>query len=315
MNAATQRHDWPACLHVLERGWVSSNNILFLGERDAVLVDTGYGRHAPQTLALLERVLQGRALDRVVNTHTHSDHIGGNAALKRAWPRLHVTIPEGESQAVREWDEAALLLTPLGQECERFGFDATFTHGDLFDLGDLQWRAIGSPGHDMDSLVLYCEQERILISADALWENGFGVLFPEFTGEAPSGAGCAAQRATLDAIAALEVDWVIPGHGSPFTDMQGALKRAYGRLDSLASDPVRNARNAAKVALAFVLMIEGRILLADVPRRVAAMSFVQRLNREFLRIDDGALAEYLVAELEKSRAARREGEWLAVAQA
>jgi glyoxylase-like metal-dependent hydrolase (beta-lactamase superfamily II) len=305
----------PTALRVLERGWVSSNNIVFLGARETAVVDTGYGRHADQTVALVRQALGARKLNRIVNTHTHSDHIGGNAALKRAWPEARVSIPAGEAKAVGEWDEVSLLLETMGQECERFAFDATFAAGDTLTLGDLQWRALGSPGHDMESLVLYCARERILISADALWENGFGILFPGFTGELAADAAIAAQRATLGMLADLAVDWVIPGHGPPFTDIRAALARAHGRLDYLAADPLRSARNAAKVALSFLLMIEGRMPLADLPRRLAAMTLVRGINEMHFRLDDAAMADYLVAELEKSRAARREDGWLVAAQA
>ena len=301
---------WPAAMHALERGWVSSNNIVFLGRDETAVVDTGYVRHAPQTLSLLQHLLGERPLDRIVNTHTHSDHIGGNATLSRAWPGVHITIPVGEAEVVSEWNEDALHLGPMGQECERFAFDATFEAGDSLRLGDLDWRTIGSPGHDMESLVLYCEAERILISADALWENGFGILFPEITGEAAPGAGFAAQRATLDAIAALEVDRVIPGHGAPFSDFKGALERAYGRLAYMEADPRRNARNAAKVALAFVLMAQGRMPLGELPKRLAGMGLLGRINRQYFQLGDQALADYLAAELERSGVARREHGWL-----
>ena len=34
-------------------------------------------------------------------------------------------------------------------------------------------------GHDPHSVILFEPQDRILISADALWEAGFGVIFPD----------------------------------------------------------------------------------------------------------------------------------------
>jgi hypothetical protein len=34
-------------------------------------------------------------------------------------------------------------------------------------------------GHDHDALLFFNRQYRILISADALWANGFGIVFPE----------------------------------------------------------------------------------------------------------------------------------------
>ena len=112
-------------------------------------------------------------------------------------------------------------------------------------LGGLEWRAIGSPGHDASSQMLYCAEHGILISADALWGNGFGVIFAEVDG-APDAQGkaFAAQRTTLDAIAALDVRCVVPGHGVPFTDAGAALERAYSRLDHFIAHPERHARNA-----------------------------------------------------------------------
>lgn len=302
---------FPATLKVLERGWVSSNNIVFLGRNEAAVVDTGYARHAAQTVDLIGRVLDGRTLGRVLNTHTHSDHIGGNTALRRAYPHLHIAIPQGDIDVIGNWDEAALHLTTMGQECERFAFDATFAAGDTLLLGDSAWRVVASPGHHMASLMLYCAESRILISADALWENGFGVIFPEIDGDhATQGEAFAAQRATLETIAALDIGMVIPGHGAPFAGVDAALERAFGRLDYFLAHPERHARNGLKVALSFLLMIEGRIEMAGLPQRLAALPLAARINQDHYRLDDAALAQLVVFELEKGGAAHVRGGWL-----
>src|SRR5690606_37035657 len=107
-----------------------------------------------------------------------------------------------------------------------FAADDYYDHGDTLEIGGLRWQAIGSPGHDMDSLLLYQPEHRILVSADALWENGFGIVFPEFFDE----SGFEAQEATLAAIESLPVDVVIPGHGRMFRDFQPALAQARQRL-------------------------------------------------------------------------------------
>ena len=303
-------------MRVLERGWVSSNNILFLGRERSALVDTGYSRHATQTVALVRHALGGRGLEEIVNTHMHSDHMGGNAALKRAFPGAVIRIPAGEAEVVREWDEEVLLLSPMGQECERFCFDQVCADGDTLLLGDLEWHAHASPGHDMGSLMLMCESEGILISADALWENGFGVQFAALP-PAPADAAAAvfaAQRATLDRIESLQPRLVIPGHGAPFCDVGGALARARSRLDYFATDPLRNARNAAKVMLSFLLMLDGRLPLATLGEQLGRLSLMQRLNTALYRLPDDQYATLVVAQLEKSGAARRVDGWLLAAE-
>ncbi|WP_027815786.1 MBL fold metallo-hydrolase [Paraburkholderia bannensis] len=239
----------PTSLRVFERGWLSSNNILLVDDERTALVDTGYATHAAQTVALVQHALAGRALDTIVNTHLHSDHCGGNARLQAQW-RSETLIPAASAHAVRKWDEARLTFGATGQTCERFTFTGTLAPGMRLKLGGIDWDVIGAPGHDPDSLMLYASEPRVLISADALWEQGFGVIFPELEGE----SGFAEQHAVLDAIARLDVATVIPGHGAPFSDVGAALDRAYSRLAWLRADPSRNAKNALKVLIVFKLL-------------------------------------------------------------
>ena len=204
----------PASLRVIERGWLSSNNVVFLEGDEAALIDSGYVVHAGQTVALLEQALAGRRLTRLFNTHSHSDHIGGNAALTAAFG-CRVIVPAGIDATIAEWDEEALLLSPLGQSATRFCHEATISAGDEVELGGLSWRALAVPGHDMDALAFHNPERRLLISGDALWRNGFGVIFSELLGHPEDAGGLKAARETLDQLARLPVDVVIPGHGAP----------------------------------------------------------------------------------------------------
>jgi glyoxylase-like metal-dependent hydrolase (beta-lactamase superfamily II) len=289
MSAAIQ---FPPTMHVFERGWLSSNNILFLGRDDTALVDSGYATHAAQTVALVTHALNRRPLDRLINTHLHSDHCGGNAALQAAFG-CHTTIPVMEADKVRDWDEDALTYQATGQQCPRFTFDEVLQSGDLLTLGDLLWQALAAPGHDPHSLILFCPDAHILISADALWENGFGVVFPELEGE----PGFAETRATLELIATLDVRIVIPGHGAPFTGVDYALERAFARVDYLAADPARNAQYAVKALLKFLLLERQRIPLAEVPGLVSRIRLIREANRRYLRRSEADLTQWLVDQL------------------
>src|SRR5205814_1876817 len=71
----------------------------------------------------VRRALDERPLDLIVNTHLHSDHCGGNAALHAAYRDARTLIPPGLADAVRVWDEGALTYAPTGQRCERFAVD------------------------------------------------------------------------------------------------------------------------------------------------------------------------------------------------
>jgi len=276
-------------LTVLERGWLSSNNVLLhdahhdprddasgdisgdasgdaqhvtqhsavsgdaqhVTRHGAVLVDSGHCLHAAQTVALVRRALKanGQHLAELVNTHLHSDHCGGNAALQQAFG-MPVAVPQRSWAAVQAWDEAALSFHSTGQQMRRFTAQRGLTPGGKLVVGGRSWDCLAAPGHDADSLVLFDARHGVLISADALWENGFGVVFEELAGQPAFDA----VAATLDLIESLPVASVIPGHGAPFSDVAAAMARARSRLAAFVANPLRHARHGMKVLLKYHLM-------------------------------------------------------------
>ena len=292
---------------VLERGWLSSNNVVLPaaeGEAGATVVDTGHSLHAGQTLALLRHVLGQAPLARIVNTHLHSDHCGGNATLQAAFG-AQVLVPPGQADELRRWDETRLSHGLTGQRLDRFGADAVVSPGEVLEAGGLRLEVLPAPGHDPDSVMLFEPRRGLLLSADALWEHGFGVVFPEVVGE----PGFGDVERVLDAIAALPVALVVPGHGAPFTDVAAALGRARERLQGFRREPARHARHAAKVLLKYHVMEQGtqarEVLLqwatgtplmqglwqrfGAVPAAGSAEAWVQGLLDDLLR--SGALRE------------------------
>ncbi|WP_418647997.1 MBL fold metallo-hydrolase [Thauera butanivorans] len=292
----------PDTLRVLERGWLSANNVLLFDGDEATLVDSGYVTHAEQTVALLRAALEGRQLGRLVNTHSHSDHIGGNAAVQRAFG-CSITVPKGMAQAVADWDETALLLSVIDQAGEPFRADATLAAGGRFVAGELEWQAIATPGHDMDALAYYNAERRILMSGDALWRDGFGILFADVLG---TGDALGETRRTLEAIGRLAVDVVVPGHGAPFAEFDDALERAFARLRAFEADGARMARNAIRACITFRLLDVRSMALDELPRHLDETPLYREANQRFLGLTPDALAAWLVKELERAGVARRE---------
>ena len=239
-------------LSVLERDWLSSNQTVFkaCGASAATVVDSGYARHAPMTLALLQHALEGQALGRLLNTHLHSDHCGGNHLLQAHYPELQTWVPAGHWQAASQWDTTRLSYQAVGQFCERFSVQGALTAGARLSLGPALWEVHSAPGHDMDAVMLFEPQTRTLIAGDALWEQRLAIIFPELEG----GPGFAATRATLEHIERLSPRLVIPGHGAVFEDVGAALASSRERLAGFERQPERHLQHAARALLMFHLM-------------------------------------------------------------
>jgi glyoxylase-like metal-dependent hydrolase (beta-lactamase superfamily II) len=287
----------PQGLTFFERGWLSSNNILLHDASQAILIDTGYHTHAAQTLALVQSALSVQPLNRILNTHLHSDHCGGNAFLYQAYPSLEIHIPKGHAHFVDAWDANGLTYEPTGQACPQFKKSDVLLDGDTFEIAGVIWQVLAAAGHDPHSIILFNESHGILISADALWENGFGVVFPEIEGVSAFDE----VEETLDIIENLAPQVVLPGHGSAFNDASSAIARARSRLAQFRSAPEKHANYASKVLLKFKLLELQHVELNNFLDWADRVTYLHLLHKKYAgNTDYRDWILFLCQELEKS---------------
>jgi len=287
---------------LFERGWLSSNNLLIQGDGHSALIDSGYHSHSQQTILLVERALEGRPLDVLLNTHLHSDHCGGNAALQKRYPGLQTMIPPGQASAVAAWEEDALTYRATGQYCPRFEVQTLLQPGNTVRLGARDWEIHAAKGHDPHSIILFEPRLKLLISADALWQNGFGVVFPELEGVDAFDE----VSDTLDLIERLAPTTVIPGHGGPFQDLQDALKRARSRLSQFKAPGHKHRRYALKVLIKFRLLEWQKIEFSALKEWAVSTPYITRFM-PLSPVSREAWLQDLLTELENANALKRIG--------
>ena len=295
----------PDGMHVFERGWLSSNCIFFDDGNTTWLIDSGYSTHSAQTLSLIALELSSRTLDFLLNTHLHSDHCGGNAALQAKYPELVTVIPPGQAELVKAWNPDGLFYTPTGQLCPQFKFDQVLQCGSSIQLGKQNWEVHAAGGHDPHAVIFFEPQSRVLISADALWENGFGVVFPELEGLSAFDE----VASTFDLIERLNPDVVIPGHGSIFKYTPEVMAIARQKLSVFAVDPVKLARHGSKVLLKFKLLEKQEMEFVEFAQWAKdTPCLINYHSRFFSNSDFTVWVEQLCEELGKSGAASRNGD-------
>lgn len=318
-NMTRSKLAFPEGVTVLERGWLSSNNIVLLGPGHSAVVDSGYSSHQDLTLELIKQQLNGRPLDDLVNTHLHSDHCGGNAKLQGHYKQLQTHIPSGNSQAVTSWDIDKLTFKATGQTCPKFAYQHVLRANTSMKLGLHEWEIHCAPGHDPDSVVLFEPISKTLISADALWENGFGVVFPELEGI----DAFEAVSDTLTMCEKLNAKTIIPGHGRPFTNVKAAIERARTRLAYLSKKDgsPNHAIYAAKVLLKFHLLEHQKVEISAAKQWLLNMPYFQKLtpmlktilstDKETTLDNQGEqVADWVIGVLCTVKAARIEGNML-----
>lgn len=211
------------------------------------VVDAG----APKDWALLVASLASigarpQDLDAVLITHAHPDHLGF-AEQARAEAGAAVWIHQADAEAARTgkmswkneastfayarylelWKTAVSLISRGATKLIPVKEVSEFADGETIDVPGSP-RAVHTPGHTPGSSAIYCEQRKTLLTGDALctWNAYTGKTGPQIMPSALN-MDSAQAIASLDKLADLAADVVLPGHGDPWTQgVSEAVSRA-----------------------------------------------------------------------------------------
>ena len=161
-------------------GPTGNNTWLIVGSEPA-LIDAGVGK--PEHVEAVARALGGAALERVLITHWHPDHVTGLPALRERWPRVKTVDVMGE---------------PV-------------------PAGDGVLEIVPTPGHSPDHLCFFDRESGDLYSGD-LARRGGTIVIP-----ARKGGDLRAYLASLRLVRDLAPRRLLPGHGPIVDDPIGLI--------------------------------------------------------------------------------------------
>ncbi|MDH3222590.1 MAG: MBL fold metallo-hydrolase, partial [Gemmatimonadota bacterium] len=237
----------PGIFHARGTGSMSvgSHGAIVVNDDELLLVDSHISPAAARAILSQAESLTGKAVGYVVNTHFHFDHAHGNqvypqdvhvigheftrdrlmdgGSVGRSYQSFVGTLPEqivrleaelentaeGESR-----EEVASRLAFLQQYWEEqqdvvpTGPNTTLSERLTLFRGDREIQLLFfGRGHTGGDVVVFLPQERVLITGDLLVPSlpymGDGYL--------------AEWIETLENLKSLDFEWVLPGHGNPFS--------------------------------------------------------------------------------------------------
>lgn len=194
------------------------------------------GLHNAETVNRWEKELQGKKITDLIITHYHPDHFGYAGAFQEKYgarvsmTQVDAAIGKGawEKELLEELSKNYLLSgipeevgVQMAQNTKEFiprvtpypVVDHYLKEGEKIVLGKFEYEVIFTPGHSDGLVTFYNKEKNTLIGTDHILPRITPNISYWFHGDPNP---LASFYASLDKIAALEVDFVIPSHGKPF---------------------------------------------------------------------------------------------------
>jgi hydroxyacylglutathione hydrolase len=201
--------------------FIPDSHVYILGKpesKDLSLVDVGLtGKGSYKIESIKKLGIDLSSIKRIIMTHTHLDHIGCFAEIKKTIPDVELWVHKSEAEYMENGDDRAIygmdafksmcqMQYGIGSDDLKFKVDRKLEGTEMLEIGGMVWEVIFIPGHSMGGIALYEPAQKILIPGDVVYADYAIGRFDLY------GADASQLKESLNKLAGLDIDILLPGH-------------------------------------------------------------------------------------------------------
>ena len=273
--------------------------MILIKDQLPILIDTGFGSETQETERLMKEVgVLPEELHLIVNTHHHSDHVGGNFHLQKKYG-VQIAAHKWEAELINSCDPEACSAEWLDQPVEPYRVDRKLSDDDEIHTGSRTLKVLHTPGHTLGHISLYEPEEEILICGDLFHRNDIGWLNIFREGVA------SIQRSieSLDRLSRLRIGQAYSGHGPQIENPLAAIDAARGRLEKWIGMPEKVSWHACKRIFSFTLIIKNGLAKEEIDNYLLTCGWFQDFARYSFQLQPAEFIPILIDEMIRSGAA------------
>ncbi|MEH7343900.1 MBL fold metallo-hydrolase [Bacillus sp. JJ1532] len=281
-----------------ERKFPSANMVL-IQDQLPILIDTGFGSDVKETEQLIkDHGVSPEELHLIVNTHYHSDHVGGNFHLQKNY-NVKIAAHKWDAEIINSCDPEACSAEWLDQPVEPYRVDRKLSDNDEIYTGSRTFKVLHTPGHTLGHISLYDPEEKILISGDLFHKNDIGWLniFREGV------ASIHRSIESLDRLSKLQIKQAYSGHGPQMENPHAAIDFARERFEKWLKAPEKISWHACKRIFSFTLIIKNGLAKEEIDQYLLNCGWFQDFARYTFQLQPEEFIQILLDEMIRSGAA------------
>lgn len=210
--------------------------------KEIYLIDSGPDRNTAEKIySSLEKEFSNFEIKKIIDTHSHADHCGGNKFFKDKCPSLKICATEMEKSGIEctlNQSAVAYGANPLPEyripyyEAESSKVDEVIAHDEIIKInGETEIKCIPLPGHYFDMVGVLCTSKGPVISNDSEISSDSGTVSVFFTADGIFTRGMLSKywipfvfdvgkfKESLSVIKNTKADFYVPSHGDIYTEI------------------------------------------------------------------------------------------------